>query len=78
MTRKVIAVSAALLLAASVGTAQGGGADTLPLQQPDTLTVGIDVPAPGFTDGTASGTTVKNPRGFEIDLARAVGQRSSG
>ena len=36
-----------------------------PTKEPGKLIVGFDLPAPGFWNGRASGTTIKNPSGFE-------------
>ena len=40
-----------------------------------TLTVGFDVPAPGFWNGRVTGTTIKNPTGFEAGLAQAIAKQ---
>ncbi len=71
--RRVALVIAAAVLATAAATAYGGSAP--PTKEPGRLLVGVDVPAPGFADGQISGSTIRNPRGFEIDLARAVGRR---
>jgi polar amino acid transport system substrate-binding protein len=42
---------------------------------PGTLTVGFDVPAPGFWNGRVTGTTIKNPTGFEASLAQAIAKQ---
>ena len=47
----------------------------LPLKKPGVLTVGFDVPAPGFWNGRATGTTIKNPTGFEY--AALAGDREA-
>ena len=39
---------------------------------PGTLTVGLTPPASGFQVGTLKGTSVVNPKGMEIDLAKAI------
>jgi extracellular solute-binding protein (family 3) len=46
-----------------------------PTKKSGTLTVGFDLPAPGFWNGHASGTTIKNPTGFEHSLAVAIGNQ---
>ena len=43
-----------------------------PTKTPGVLTVGFDVPAPGFWNGRVTGTTIKNPTGFEAQLAQAI------
>ena len=39
------------------------------------LTVGFDVPAPGFWNGRVTGTTIKNPSGFEYALSQAIAKQ---
>jgi polar amino acid transport system substrate-binding protein len=52
------------------------GADTLPpTLVPGTLTVGLNMPSPGFQVGAVKGHGVVFARGFEIDLARAMAAR---
>ena len=65
----VLAVS---LLAATAGAKRTAAPPTL---KPDTLIVGLTPPAPGFQVGTTKGTTVVNPKGMEIDLARAIAKK---
>jgi polar amino acid transport system substrate-binding protein len=43
-----------------------------PTKTPGVLTVGFDVPAPGFWNGRVTGTTIKNPTGFEAQLAQSI------
>ena len=48
-----------------------------PTLRPGKLIVGFDVPAPAFWNGQPSGTTIRNPSGFEyglaIDVAKQLG-----
>jgi polar amino acid transport system substrate-binding protein len=72
---------------ASVLAACGGGggsnnnttttssSNAVPTLHPGKLTVGFDLPAPAFWNGQASGTTIKNPSGFEYGLALDVAQQ---
>jgi polar amino acid transport system substrate-binding protein len=46
-----------------------------PTKSPGKLIVGFDLPAPGFWNGRASGTTIKNPSGFEYALSRAIAKQ---
>jgi polar amino acid transport system substrate-binding protein len=46
-----------------------------PTMSAGTLTVGFDVPAPGFWNGRVTGTTIKNPTGFEAGLAQAIAKQ---
>jgi polar amino acid transport system substrate-binding protein len=43
-----------------------------PTMKPGTLIVGLTPPAVGFQVGTPKGTKVINPKGMEIDLAKAI------
>jgi polar amino acid transport system substrate-binding protein len=46
-----------------------------PTLHPGKLVVGFDLPAPAFWNGQASGTTIKDPSGFEYALALDVAQQ---
>ncbi|HEY8315684.1 MAG TPA: ABC transporter substrate-binding protein, partial [Gaiellaceae bacterium] len=63
----VVVVGLALTAAAAFAAP-----NTVPLKKPGVLTVGFDVPAPGFWNGRVTGTTIKNPTGFEAQLAQAI------
>jgi polar amino acid transport system substrate-binding protein len=67
-------LAAAVTMTALVVTAAAfaGTAATPPTKKSGVLTVGFDLPAPGFWNGRASGTTIKNPSGFEHSLALAI------
>jgi polar amino acid transport system substrate-binding protein len=43
-----------------------------PTIQSGKLVVAFGDPAPGFAAGTVRGNTVTNPRGYEVDLAKAI------
>ena len=43
-----------------------------PTLHPGILTVGLNMPTPGFEVGSVQGHDVRFARGFEIDLARAI------
>jgi polar amino acid transport system substrate-binding protein len=67
---------AVIVAAALVAAATAFAATTAPpLKTAGQLTVGFDVPAPGFWNGQASGTTINHPTGFEHDLAVAIGKQ---
>jgi len=61
----------------------GGGSKTttstsstaVPTLTPGKLIVGFDVPAPAFWNGQLTGTTLKNPSGFEYGLALDVAKQ---
>jgi len=63
-----LAAGVALTVAATAFAASSA----VPTRTSNTLTVGFDIPAPGFWNGAASGTTIRNPTGFEASLAQAV------
>jgi polar amino acid transport system substrate-binding protein len=52
-----------------------GAASAPPTKQTGALTVGFDVPAVGFWNGPVSGTTIRNPTGFEAGLAQAIAKQ---
>ena len=69
-----------LILGVVVGLALTAAAalaapSTVPTKKPGVLTVGFDVPAPGFWNGRVTGTTIKNPTGFEAQLAQAIAKK---
>jgi len=63
----VVVVGLALTAAAA-----SAAPTAVPTKKPGVLTVGFDVPAPGFWNGRVTGTTIKNPTGFEAQLAQAI------
>ena len=67
----VLAVAAALV-AVSAAAARTSAPPTL---ESGKLTVAFGDPTPGFAVGTVRGTTVTNPRGYEVDLASAVAKK---
>ena len=77
--KKIVLALTASVLAASLLAATAGAKRTAapPTLKPDTLIVGLTPPAAGFQVGTLKGTSVVNPKGMEIDLAKAIA-RSSG
>jgi polar amino acid transport system substrate-binding protein len=67
-------VAAALIgvLGAVAPTALAQPEGGLPTKKPDTLVIGFDLPAPAFIQGTAVGSSIRNPTGFEVELAKAI------
>lgn len=67
----------------SVLAACGGGGSSptttsssaVPTLHPGKLVVGFDLPAPAFWNGQASGSTIKDPSGFEYALALDVAKQ---
>ena len=72
MKRLLVAASIAALAMTSVA---GAKPQAVPTKQAGKLIVGFDVPAPGFWNGRPTGTTIKNPSGFEYSLSQAIAKR---
>jgi polar amino acid transport system substrate-binding protein len=68
-------VSLALVVGLATTTAALAGSSAPPTKQTGTLIVGFDLPAPGFWNGRASGTTIKHPSGFEYALSQAIAKK---
>jgi polar amino acid transport system substrate-binding protein len=64
--------AAVLLVCAATAVAASAGSSAPPTKQPGKLIVGFDLPAPGFWNGRATGTTIKSPTGFEAQLSREI------
>jgi polar amino acid transport system substrate-binding protein len=62
-------VAVAALVAVPAASAGRAAPPTL---QSGKLIVAFGDPAPGFASGTVRGNTITNPRGYEVDLAKAV------
>jgi len=71
---KFIMLAAALVAGAAIAVT-ASAQSTPPTKQPGKLIVGFDLPAPGFWNGRASGTTIKNPSGFEYELSQAIAKQ---
>jgi polar amino acid transport system substrate-binding protein len=71
---KRVLVAAAIAALAVTATA-GARPLAAPTKQAGKLIVGFDVPAPGFWNGRATGTTIKNPSGFEYSLSQAIAKQ---
>jgi len=72
MKRVLLTASVALL---AIAATAGARPLAVPTKQAGKLIVGFDVPAPGFWNGHATGTTIKNPSGFEFALSQAVAKK---
>ena len=72
MKRLLPLVAVAALLAIPAASARQAAPPTLKAGE---LTVGLNPPAVGFQVGTLRGNKVINPKGFEIDLAKAIGEK---
>jgi polar amino acid transport system substrate-binding protein len=64
-----------LLVLGAVATATAATAAPPPTLKSGTLVVAFGDPAVGFASGTVRGSTVTNPRGYEVDLAKAIATR---
>jgi polar amino acid transport system substrate-binding protein len=75
--KKIVLALVASALVASLLTATAVGKSTAapPTLKPGVLLVGMTPPAPGFEVGTFKGTSVINPKGMEVDLARAIAKK---
>jgi polar amino acid transport system substrate-binding protein len=75
--KKIVLVLIAGALAASLTTtvASAKRHATPPTLKAGTLTVGLTPPAPGFQVGTLKGTTVVNPKGMEVELAKDIAKK---
>ncbi len=63
-----------VLVVAALATASAASArpSAPPTMHAGTLTVAFGDPAVGFASGTVRGSKVSNPRGYEVDLAKAI------
>lgn len=59
----------------SSNTTTTSSSSAVPTLHPGKLVVGFDLPAPAFWNGQASGTTIKDPSGFEYGLALDVAKQ---
>jgi polar amino acid transport system substrate-binding protein len=72
MKRVLVAAGIAAL---AVTTAAGARPLAVPTKQAGKLIVGFDVPAPQFWNGRPTGTTIKNPSGFEYALSQGIAKK---
>jgi polar amino acid transport system substrate-binding protein len=75
--KKIVLVLTAGVLAASLMAATAGAKSHAapPTLKSGTLIVGMTVPSPGFEVGTFKGTTIINPKGMEVDLAKDLAKK---
>jgi polar amino acid transport system substrate-binding protein len=73
--RRIVLAAAALAVCATTAVAASAQTAAPPTKEAGKLIVGFDLPAPGFWNGRPSGTTIKNPTGFEASLAREVAKQ---
>ncbi len=83
MKRLLPLVGVVALVSVLAACGGGGGSSStttssssaVPTLHPGKLVVGFDLPAPAFWNGQASGSTIKDPSGFEYALALDVAQQ---
>jgi polar amino acid transport system substrate-binding protein len=75
--KKIVLALTASVLAVSLmaTTAEAKRTAAPPTLKAGTLIVGLTPPAPGFQVGTTKGTTVVNPKGMEIELAKDIAKK---
>jgi polar amino acid transport system substrate-binding protein len=72
MKRLLVAVG---IVALAVTATAGARTQAVPTKKAGKLIVGFDLPAPSFWNGRATGTTIKNPSGFEYALSQAIAKK---
>jgi polar amino acid transport system substrate-binding protein len=72
MKRLLVAAGIAAL---AVTATAGANSLAVPTKHPGKIIVGFDVPAPSFWNGRPTGTTIKNPSGFEYALSQAIAKK---
>lgn len=72
MKRLLPVLAVAALVAVPAATAKRHAPPTL---ESGKLIVAFGDPAPGFTVGTTRGNTITHPRGYEVDLAKAIAKQ---
>jgi polar amino acid transport system substrate-binding protein len=73
MTRRLTVLAAVVAAAALAAPVALAGAP--PTIKADRRIVGFDLPAGDFIKGTPRGQSIRNPKGFEVDLANAVAKQ---
>jgi polar amino acid transport system substrate-binding protein len=68
--RLVTLVAPIIVVAALAATTAQPAAP--PTMHPGELVVGFDPPAVGFVSGTVRGSKILNPKGYEVDIAKAI------
>jgi polar amino acid transport system substrate-binding protein len=73
--RRIALAAAALAVCAATAVTASAQTQAVPTKTPGKLVVGFDLPAPGFWNGQASGSTIKHPTGFEHSLAVEIAKQ---
>ena len=72
MKRFLPLLAVAALVAVPAASARPAAAPTL---QTGKLIVAFGDPTPGFVNGSVRGSTFRNPKGYEVDLAKAIAKK---
>jgi polar amino acid transport system substrate-binding protein len=70
-----LSLVAVAVLALAATAAYAGNTSTAPTKSPGTLVVGFGDAAVGFAAGTNRGSEIVNPRGYEVDVAKAIARQ---
>jgi polar amino acid transport system substrate-binding protein len=73
--KRLAALAAALALAVVLAAVAGARTTSPPTMHPGTLVVAFGDPAVNFANGKLRGSTYINPKGYEVDLAKAIAAR---
>jgi polar amino acid transport system substrate-binding protein len=73
--KRIMLGVAVLVICATTAIAAAAQTSAPPTKQAGKLIVGFDLPAPGFWNGRPTGTTIRNPSGFEYELGKAIGKQ---
>ena len=70
--KRLFALLAAAALAVTLSAVAGARSTSAPTMSPGYLTVGFGDPAVNFANGKVRGSNYLNPKGYEVDIAKAV------
>ena len=70
--KRLVAFAAALVVTTAVAGTAGASTASAPTMHPGRLVVAFGDPAVNFADGKLRGSTFINPKGYEVDLAKAI------
>jgi polar amino acid transport system substrate-binding protein len=73
--KRFIALVAAAALAVSLAAVAGARTSAPPTMKPGELVVGFGDPAVNFANGKIRGSNYLNPKGYEVDLAKAIAKK---
>jgi polar amino acid transport system substrate-binding protein len=73
--KRLVAFAAALLVTTALAATAGASTASAPTMHPGQLVVAFGDPAVNFADGKLRGSNFINPKGYEVDLAKAIASR---